>query len=333
MPKKADLDFLRFVEEKYNNFLVREESSDKLDVIPTGSISLDICIGVGGIPRGKYTTLWGSESTGKTTLALSIAKQAKDKGLKTLYIDIENGLDYKYVEALVGDIDPHHLIIIQPELAEQAFEIAEAGINSGEFGLIVFDSIGGLVPRKVKEGEFEDAHVALVARGLGQFIARNASKIRENNIAFLFINQVRAKIGGYGQGYEMPGGYSLKHNSSLIIMLSKSETIKQGSDEIGILSKFVIKKNKVSNPFKTNYIPIIFGKGVDYIRDVILFAELVGVLDKRGSYYVFHGETLAQGTANLIEYLESNPITLDKIVKECYSKSGLSTLGKEVLDE
>lgn len=319
MVKKADISFLKFIENKYSNFLVKDENYGTLDVIPTGALSLDICIGVGGIPRGKYTTIWGSESTGKTTLALSIATQARNLGLKTLYIDIENSLDYNYVEALVGGIDPQYLVIIQPEIAEQAFEIAEVGVNSGEFGLIVFDSIGGLVPRKLKEGEFDDAHVALVARGLGQFIARNAAKIRENNIAFLFINQVRAKIGGYGQGYEMPGGYSLKHNSSLIIMLTKGDVITQGSKDIGILSKFVIKKNKVAKPFKTHYIPIIFGKGVDYIRGVILFAESIGVIDHRGSYYTFHGETLAQGTAQLAQYLESNPEVLDNIVKECYT--------------
>jgi len=317
--EKIEQNFLSLIEDKYSAFLVRDESTEELEVISTGSLALDVSIGVGGIPRGKFTTLYGPESSGKTTLALSITKQAYLRGLKTLYIDPENGLDYKYVEALVGTIDSENLVIIQPETAEQAFEIAEAGINSGEFGLIIFDSLGALAPKKVKEGEFNDAHVALVARMVGQFLARNAYQVRLNNVAFLFVNQIRAKIGGYVAGYEMPGGYALKHDSSVIIFLSKGEEIKQGVDSVGIMTRFVIKKNKLSAPFKTNFIPIIFGEGIDSLRDIVLFAEYVGILNKRGAYYTYEGETLGQGLVKTMEALRDRKDILDKIISICYN--------------
>ena len=319
--KKVDLDFMKLMEEKYEAFLVKPEERDAVDsVISTGSLALDVSTGIGGIPRGRFSIVYGPESSGKTTLALSIAKQANLKGLKTLYIDPENGLDYDYVEALVGTIDPKDLVIVQPETAEQSFDIAEAGIKSKEFGLIIFDSVGALAAKKVKDGEFDDAHVALIAREIGQFLDRNAYQIRKSNIAFLFVNQVRAKIGPYGGGYETPGGYKLKHDSSLTIFLSKGDEIKQGTESIGVLSKFIIKKNKLARPLKTGFIYIIWGMGIDILRDVVNFAELVGTLSKGGPFYKFEGETLGKGLLETMEFLDKNPETLDKIKKLCYSK-------------
>jgi recombination protein RecA len=318
---KSKEDFFELMDEEYKDFLVEyNDNGEDVDVIPTGSLALDVSLGIGGIPKARFSTVWGPESSGKTTIALSIAKQVFLKGGKTLFIDVENCLDYRYAVALVGEISPENLTIVQPETAEQAFEISEAGIRSGLFDLIIFDSVGALAPTKVKEGDFGDAHVALVARMVGQFIARNASPLRRNNVAFLFVNQVRAKIGRFAYGFERPGGYALKHETSIEVFLTKAEDIKLSSKEaIGILTKFVVKKNKLAPPFRTNYIPIIFGKGIDEERDVIAFAEMLGVISKKGSFYSFEGETVGQGMAKASDTLKEKPKLLDKIKEMCYN--------------
>jgi recombination protein RecA len=317
--REKTIDFFELMEDEYADFLVDYEDNEEVDVIPTGSIALDVSLGVGGIPKARFSTVWGAESSGKTTVALSVARQVFLAGGKTLFIDVENCLDYNYASALVGEISPENLTIVQPETAEQAFEIAEAGIVSGYFDLVIFDSVGALAPKKVKDGDFGDAHVALVARMVGQFIARNASKLRQNNVAFLFINQVRAKISRFVQGYERPGGFALKHETSVEIFLRKAEDIKVKEDIQGILTQFTIKKNKLAAPFRTNYIPITFGRGIDQGRDAILFATLLGVVKKSGSFYKFDGETLGQGITKASLALEENPEVLDKIKEMCYN--------------
>jgi recombination protein RecA len=317
---KSTQDFFKLMEDEYADFLVKYEEDDEVDVIPTGSLALDVSLGVGGIPKARFSTIWGPESSGKTSLSLSIAKQVFLAKGKTLYIDVENCLDYAYASALVGDISPDNLTIMQPETAEQSFEIAEAGIKSGIFDLIIFDSVGALAPTKVKEGEFNDSHVALVARMVGQFIARNAYQLRKNNVAFLFVNQVRAKIGRYAfGGFERPGGFALKHETSVEIFLTKAEDIKIDNEVQGILTKFTIKKNKLAPPFRTNYIPLTFGRGIDQGRDILSFAELLGVITKKGSFYSFEGETIGQGVAKASKVLDESPELLDKIKEMCYN--------------
>ena len=316
---KSKEDFFELMEDEYADFLVKYDG-EAVDVIPTGSLALDISLGIGGIPKARFSTIWGPESSGKTSIALSIAKQVFLMGEKTLFIDVENCLDYSYATALVGEISTSNLTIVQPETAEQAFKIAEAGIRSGEFGLIIFDSVGALAPEKVKEGEFADSHVALVARLMGQFIARNAAVLRQNNVAFLFINQVRAKIGRFAfGGFERPGGYALKHETSVEIYLTKAENIKIDNEIQGVLTKFVVKKNKLAPPFRTNYIPLTFGKGIDHTRDIVSFAELLGVITKKGSFYSFEGETIGQGMTKDCLTLENNTEILDKIREMCYN--------------
>jgi len=321
--KKQELDFMRFIEDKYSNFLVSDESKEPVEVISTGSIALDVSTGIGGIPRGKFSVIWGLESTGKTTLSLSIAKQAYKRELKTLYIDSENGLDYKYVEALVGTIDQEHLVILHPETAEETLDIAEFGVKSGEFGLIIVDSIGSFAPKKVKEDDAFKAQVAIVPRLLSNFMSRNAYPISSNNVAFVFVNQVRDKIGSYYAAFETPGGHAWKHLTSIRIQLSKIGDIQSEDEKIGILTKFVIKKNKLANPYKTFSFPIIFGKGVDSLRDLVEFSTVIGILDKGGSYYKFEGETLSNGLTNTVKYLEEHKDTLDKIVDKCYNNMNL----------
>jgi recombination protein RecA len=319
MPKDAYHTFLDNIKDKYGEEIIVATEPEKVEAIPTGAVSLDASIGIGGIPRGKITEIFGAESSGKTTLALSICKNAVNQDLKVLYIDVENMIDYSYAYTLVGQkLDPEHFIILQPDTAEDAFSMAEDGIDSGQFGLVVFDSIGALAPKKEKEDEFADANVALVPRLMSKFLRRNAFKIRTNNIAFLFINQVRDTIGSYMQTYSMPGGHALKHYCSVIMMLSKGIDIKAGNEVIGINTKFSIKKNKLAPPFRTFIIPIIFGKGVDTSRDLLSFAEMLGIVTKAGAYYKFEDANLGRGLLDSCVFVESNPLVLDKIVKKVY---------------
>ena len=291
-------------------------------------MSLDVSIGVGGIPRGRFTELYGPESSGKTTLALSIAKDALSKGSTVLYIDAENGLDFSYIESIIGEFDKDKFILVVPESAEQAFQISEDAISSKDaegnavFNLVVLDSLGAVSPEKEQTDSLTDANVALLPRVLTRFLRRNAFSLKEGNIAFLFLNQVRDKIGSYIAGYETPGGHALKHFAAVRIALTKGQAITQTSDKskkVGINAKFLIKKNKLSAPFRGHYIPIMFGKGIDYHRDVLEFAKFLGVVKQNGSYFRFGEESLGQGAVKASRYLKENKEILDKIVEMCYN--------------
>ena len=312
-------DFLTEIVDKFGDSVL-VDSTDVVDVIPTGSISLDVSIGVGGIPRGKITELFGSESSGKTTLAISVVKNALKLGLKSLYIDAENMLDYGLLRDMVGqEFNKEQLVILNPETAEDAFNMIEMGLGSGDFQLIILDSVGSMAPKKEQEDDFEDANVALLARLVTKFLRRNAHVIAEKNIALLLLNQVRSKIGAYMASFETPGGHALKHFTSLRISLSRGQEMKIGNDTVGIMTKFVIKKNKLSAPFRSFTIPIVFGKGIDEYSDAVDFCSMLGVIKKKGSYYKFEDVTLGQGKLQAGDYLEKHPETLDKIKVSVYN--------------
>jgi len=312
-------DFLTEIVDKFGDSVL-VDSTDVVDVIPTGSISLDVSIGVGGIPRGKITELFGSESSGKTTLAISVVKNALKLGLKSLYIDAENMLDYGLLRDMVGqEFNKEQLVILNPETAEDAFNMIEMGLGSGDFQLIILDSVGSMAPKKEQEDDFEDANVALLARLVTKFLRRNAHVIAEKNIALLLLNQVRSKIGAYMASFETPGGHALKHFTSLRISLSRGQEMKIGNETVGIMTKFVIKKNKLSAPFRSFTIPIVFGKGIDEYSDAVDFCSMLGVIKKKGSYYKFEDVTLGQGKLQAGDYLEKHPETLDKIKVSVYN--------------
>jgi recombination protein RecA len=321
--------FLDAIREKFGE-KVFTSTSDVTDVISTGSISLDASTGVGGFPLGRFISIFGPDSSGKTTLSLSVSKQALLQGKRVLFIDIEQTLDNSLIQSILGDLaSNNNFVVAKPKTAEQAFNIAEEAINSNEFSIIIFDSVGALAPEKELEDDFGDSNVALVARLSTQFLRRNAYDVRTNNILFIFLNQVRANIGAYIKTWETPGGYAIKHYSSLTIMLTHAEDIlakkSDKSTAFGNWSKFVIKKNKIGPPHREARFPIIWGVGIDYPRDLLEFSTMLGVVIPKGPYKAFGTELLGLGDVKALARLAEDKELLDKIVKECYNIVGIKT--------
>jgi recombination protein RecA len=308
----------------------KTNEAESIKAISTSSLSLDVSTGIGGIPLGRFTELYGPEGSGKTTLALEICNNAIKLGHRVNYLDPENTLDLDYARTIIENLNNEVFTLVQPETMEETLTIAEYAIKEGNFNLIVLDSIGSLAPQKVKDDDLTDANVALLSRLLTTFLQRNAYGVRKSNLAFLGINQVRDKIGAYMATYETPGGHAWKHITSLRIQLSKGIDIEQGDEKIGINTRFVIKKNKLAPPNRAYTVPIIYGEGVDTLRDVISFANMLGILEKGGPYYKFEGNTLASGVNGTMEYLRNNPEILDKIVKACYNSVNSKSIREEI---
>ena len=241
-------------------------------------------------------------------------------------MDVENNLDYAYAAEVWGDFSEKDALIFQPQAAEAAFDMAEKGINSG-FDLIIFDSIAAIAPTKELEGDMKDWNVGLAPRRIAQFLRRNSYNVRNLETTFVFTNQVRANIGSYYGGYTTPGGYAIKHHSSLRVYVSRGKDIEEkleGKKEvIGNLVNFVIKKNKVGMPHRQAKTNIIYGKGIDTYRDIISFATLLGVIKMRGAYTSFEDETIGLGISKSVEVLKNEPERLDKIIEMCYNVAGV----------
>jgi len=327
------------IKKDYGEHLFLEDQEVK--AISTGAVSLDVSLGVGGIPRGRISVLYGAESSGKTTLALEICKSTIKENDKVLYIDAEQGLTREYIGDIFGDVPQEDLKVLQSDTAEHALEIAELaikgnpnfGVEPGEFGLIVIDSLGALSPVKEQIDDLADANVALMARLLPVFLRRNAYDLRKSKTALLFISQVRDKIGGYMQGYSYIGGHALKHYASVVIFLSRFGQIKQGSDVVGINLKFTVNKNKVGKPFRSwNKLPLLFNEGIDYHKDLLDFSDLLGHTHKKGAvYYITNEEEkLGRGYKEAKKTLLENPEKLDKLVELCYNINKKDT---EVVNE
>jgi recombination protein RecA len=305
-----------------------------VEAISTGSLSLNSAIGIGGIPRGMITELYGPEGSGKTTVALNTAKTLANKGGKALYIDVENLLNTELLKAVLGrDTVTDNITILTPDSAEDALMMLEEGIDSGEFELIILDSIGAMASRKEKEIEFDKDTMGVIPRLVGKFIKRNAYSIRTQNIAVLLVNQVRDNIGAYIKSVSPPGGHVLKHQAAVRISLNKGENLKRGEDIVGILVKFVIKKNKVAPPFRSFTLPIIFGEGIDFISDLIDFSKLMGVIQAAGAYYKFNGETLGQGKAATREKLKGSEELVNAIVEQVYGIVNKTHTISELLED
>jgi len=291
------------------------EASAKMAVavIPTGCLALDICLGIGGIPRGRVVEIYGPEASGKTTVALHIIAEAQKAGGVAAFIDAEHALDPVYARNLGVDTD--NLLISQPDTGEQALEIAEALVRSGAVDVIVVDSVAALVPRAEIEGEMGDAHVGLQARLMSQALRKLTGAISKSRTTAIFINQIREKVGVlFGNPETTPGGRALKFYSSLRMEVRKLETLKQGTDVIGTRTRIKVVKNKLAPPFKQAEFDIIYGKGISAVGSILDVAAELGIVTRTGAWYSYGDERLGQGRDNARQYIEENPELLSGIV-------------------
>lgn len=276
-----------------------------IDHISTGSLSLDIALGIGGLPRGRIVEIYGPESSGKTTLALHCIAQGQKSGGNVAFIDVEHALDPVYASALGVDIDS--LLVSQPDTGEQALEITEALVRSGAIDIIVLDSVAALVTKQEIDGEMGDSHVGVQARLMSQALRKLTGAIAKSNCVAIFINQLREKVGVvYGNPEVTPGGRALKFYSSVRIEVRRGEALKSGGDRIGFRTKAKVVKNKVAPPFKEAEFDIMFGKGISRIGELLDLAVENDVIAKSGAWFSYNGERLGQGRDNVKQLLTDN---------------------------
>ena len=281
-------------------------------VISTGSMSVDLALGVGGVPRGRIIEIYGPESGGKTTLSLHIVAEAQRAGGVAAFVDAEHALDPNYAKALGVDTD--NLLVSQPDTGEQALEITELLVRSGAVDVIVVDSVAALVPRAEIEGEMGDSHVGLQARLMSQALRKLTGVLSKSHTTAIFINQIREKIGVlYGNPETTPGGRALKFYSSVRLEVRRKGDVKSGVDKVGNRTRVKVTKNKVAPPFKEAEVEIMFGRGIDKLGDLINIASDLDVVQKSGSFYKYEGSTIGQGKEKASTYLEEHPNLIEEI--------------------
>ncbi len=293
-----------------------------VDVIPTGALTLDIALGIGGVPRGRIVEIFGPEASGKTTLGLQIIAEAQKKGGVAAFIDAEHALDPTYAQSLGVDIDS--LFVSQPDTGEQALEIAEMLVRSGALDVVVVDSVAALVPRAEIEGEMGDAHVGLQARLMSQALRKLAGSISKSHTTAIFINQLREKIGVlFGNPEVTPGGRALKFYSSVRIDIRRIDSIKQGTEVMGNRVKVKVVKNKLAPPFKQAEFDILYGKGISHEGSILDLGTESGIVLKSGAWYTYNGERLGQGREGAKQYLIEHPEIASEIEKQIKEKLGI----------
>ncbi len=284
----------------------------QIEAIPTGSIALDMAIGIGGIPRGRITEIYGTESSGKTTLALQIIAEAQKRGGICAFVDAEHALDPEYARAIGVQID--QLYISQPGTGEEALEIMDALIRTGAIDVVVLDSVAALVPRAEIEGEMGDAHVGMQARLMSQALRKIGGSVSKTGTAAIFINQLREKIGiAYGNPETTPGGRALKFWASVRLEVRRVDTIKQGTEVIGARTRVKVAKNKVAPPFKQAEFDIIFGKGISRAGGILDLGVESGIITKSGTWFTYGDIRLGQGRENARAFLEEHPEVAEEI--------------------
>ncbi len=293
-----------------------------VDAIPTGALTLDVALGIGGIPRGRVTEIYGPESSGKTTVALHVVAEAQRRGGEAAFIDAEHALDPVYAQNLGVDID--NLIVAQPDTGEQALEIAEALVRSGALDVVVIDSVAALVPKAEIEGEMGDSHVGLLARLMSQALRKLTGITSKSGTAVIFINQLREKVGVvYGNPETTPGGRALKFFASVRLDVRRQEAIKNGSEIIGNKTKVRVVKNKVAPPFKEAEFDIMYGKGISKEGNILDMAVEFDIIQRSGAWFSYNGERLGQGRDKVKEYLLDNPEFMADIEGQVKERLGI----------
>jgi len=330
--QKALQNTLKQIEKKFGTGAIMrlgERPRQQVDVIPTGSLALDLALGIGGIPRGRVTEIYGPESGGKTTLALHIVAQAQKAGGVAAFVDAEHALDPGYARQLGVDVD--NLLLSQPDTGEQALEIVELLVRSGAVDVIVVDSVAALVPRAEIEGEMGDSHVGLQARLMSQALRKLTGVLAKSNTAAIFINQIREKVGVmYGNPEVTTGGRALKFYSSVRLdVRRRGQPIKKGDQPIANVVKVKVTKNKLAPPFREAELELYFGRGIDPVADLVTVAVDRGVIQKSGSWFSYGDIRLGQGKEKAAEYLRANP----EMIEEIRAKVLSEVLGQENSNE
>ncbi|AEI44261.1 RecA [Paenibacillus mucilaginosus KNP414] len=297
----------------------------QVETISSGSLALDIALGIGGFPRGRIIEVYGPESSGKTTVALHAIAEVQKNGGTAAFIDAEHALDPLYASKLGINID--ELLLSQPDTGEQALEIAEALVRSGAVDIIVIDSVAALVPKAEIEGEMGDSHVGLQARLMSQALRKLSGAINKSKTIAIFINQLREKVGVmFGNPETTPGGRALKFYSSVRLDVRRIETIKQGNDMVGNRTRIKVVKNKVAPPFKQAEIDIMYGEGISREGSIVDIATEMDVIQKSGAWYSFNNDRLGQGRENVKQFLKENPQVAEVIEKKIRENSNLTAV-------
>ncbi len=304
----------------------------EIEAIPTGALSLDIALGIGGVPRGRIIEVFGPESSGKTTLALHIIAEAQKMGGEAAFIDAEHALDPVYSKKLGVDID--NLIVSQPDTGEQALEITESLVRSGALDVIVVDSVAALVPKAEIDGDMGDSHMGLQARLMSQALRKLAGAINKSKTVLIFINQLREKIGVmFGNPETTTGGRALKFYASVRMDIRKIENIKQDGEVKGNRVRVKVVKNKVAPPFREAEFDIIYGEGISKEGNILDMAVNLDIIEKSGSWFSYNGERIGQGRENVKKYLKDNPKVLEDVekkVRDNFAKAFEQSLGEEL---
>ena len=292
-----------------------DKKHEKIPAIPTGSLGLDIALGIGGLPRGRIVEIYGPESSGKTTLTLEVIAQCQKLGGTAAFIDAEHALDPIYAEKLGVNVD--ELLVSQPDTGEQALEVADIMVSSGGIDILVIDSVAALVPKAEIEGEMGDHHVGLQARLMSQALRKITGNVKKSDTLVIFINQIRHKIGVmFGSPETTAGGNALKFYASVRMDIRRIGTVKDGDEAVGNETRVKVVKNKVSPPFKQAEFQILYNKGINRLGELIDKGSDLDIIEKAGAWYSYNGDKIGQGKANSIEFLKENPKLLETIEKQ-----------------
>ncbi len=337
--RKAALDAaLKKIEKNYGKGSIMklgEKADQRISTVPSGSLALDVALGVGGYPRGRIVEIYGPESSGKTTVALHAIAEVQKNGGTAAFIDAENALDPQYAQNLGVDID--ELLLSQPDTGEQGLEIADALVSSGAVDIVVIDSVAALVPRAEIDGEMGDAHVGLQARMMSQAMRKLSGTINKTKTIAIFINQIREKVGVmFGNPETTPGGRALKFYATVRLEVRRAEQLKSGTDIIGNRTKIKVVKNKVAPPFKVAEVDIMYGLGISQVGELLDMAAEKDIINKSGAWYSYEGDRIGQGRENVKNYMTEHPDMVAEVsakVRDAYGIGDGKTLEEKPTEE